>query len=179
MGRWLVLVALASAALLGEQGVRFVPSEGERVKVRRFSGTEQSGQRDTPSGVQVNLALAKGFRPAAPFSLHLPMMDNLLPQVPTAANVIGQSGRRSTSVFTTRPRLPISSRQLVQPKLRDADRCGHIIVGPAKPDIDPGIVMRLPNVSSQMPTLPALPPCQGVQPCGKREIPKTTIEVIP
>ena len=172
MGRWLALVALASAALLGEQGVRFVPPEGGRAKVTRFFGTEQSGQRDTPSGVQVNLALAKGFRPAAPSSQHLPMMDNLLPQVPTATNVIGQSSRRSTSFFTTPPRLPISSRRLVQPKLRDADRCGHIVVVPANPDIDPGIVMRLPSVSSQMPTPPALPPC------GKQAIPSTTIEVI-
>ncbi len=119
MGRWLALVALASAALLGEQGVRlvppvqFVPPEGGRVKVKSFSGREQS------------------------------------------------------------------SRRLGQPTPRDTDRCGHILVVPVNPDVDPGIVVRLPSVSPQMPMLPALPPCQGAPLCGKQVIPSTTIEINP
>jgi len=106
MGRWLIVLAVASAATLAEQRTLSVPPENGRVKVRRFSETERA-----------------------------------MPQ--------------------------------------SADRCGHIVVVPANPEIDPGIVKRLPKASDSMPTFPALPPCKGAQPSGKQAIPSTTIDVKP
>jgi hypothetical protein len=51
-------------------------------------------------------------------------------------------------------------------RIAGADRrCGHIVVFPVTPEIDPGMVLRLPRSSrDRMPTMKTMPPCQPSRP---------------